>query len=130
MRFKQERAREIAEAATESLFVNFDGDKAERLVLVSGKSDLGGWSRGPVADIILAAVSEALEEQQGEANAMGKWKNELQELIDAKEYTTNRLRAALGEIEEALDGPEPEFEIRAIIARSKLAEAKQRAGWG
>lgn len=96
MRFKQERAREIAEAATESLFVNGNGDKAERLVLVSGKSDLGGWSRAPVADIILAAMNEALEEQEDKAHYNKCWVDEA-----AKEI--KRYREALEETAEEID---------------------------
>jgi len=51
---------QIAERIVDYLFVNGQGQQAERLVLTSceGKN-LGGWSRGPVRDIIVKAIREA-----------------------------------------------------------------------
>lgn len=85
-----------------------------------------GLQPGYVRDLVLAAVNEALAEQEGEANAMRKWKDELQELLDAKEYILNRLRAALDEIEQANNGEANQADrceiINSIIARTREVE--------
>jgi hypothetical protein len=46
-------ARKVAERITNKLFVNGEGQKAERLVLeLPGKRDGGGWCWSAVCDVI------------------------------------------------------------------------------
>jgi hypothetical protein len=53
----------IVSAATEcvnQLFINGQGQRAERLVLTSQDGrDLGGWGRGPVIDHVVEAIEAA-----------------------------------------------------------------------
>lgn len=61
-----EREKRIAERAVEQLFTNGVGDRSERLVLEGpGGSDLGGWCRGAVRDVVLAAILAEREESHG-----------------------------------------------------------------
>lgn len=56
------RAIVIANEIVEKLFINGTGQKAQRLVLEleNGKGG-GGWSKGPVRDVIATYITKAIK---------------------------------------------------------------------
>jgi hypothetical protein len=46
----------LAEKIAEALFVNGQGERAERLMLVKGGRDLGGWGYEPAIDQITKVI--------------------------------------------------------------------------
>ena len=68
-----------AEQTTEWLFVNGQGQRADRLVLSAGfHRDLGGWCRGAVTDAIEAALLAVAAEATAAEHArclkiIGEW---------------------------------------------------------
>ena len=63
-------ARSAAEAFTEQMFTNGDGEKAWRLQLMSDmdvEQNLGGWGKLPFRDLAFGAIRDAIQSAGGEA---------------------------------------------------------------
>ena len=53
--------KELVDACVDELFRNGFGENADRLVLMQGGHDLGGWSKLPVRDRLITLVTKVLE---------------------------------------------------------------------
>jgi hypothetical protein len=62
-------AKSIASKAAEKLFVNGNGDRATRLLLVESGRYLGGLCEWAVKDIIARVIEEAFKEARSVADA-------------------------------------------------------------